>query len=312
MPHTYTDNTRGPRLQKVMATAGVASRRDCEALITEGRVYVNGDRVDTLPAWVDPFTDRVEVDGEPITRPRKGSIKHPTAGKHYIMLNKPRRVLSTVADEPGKDRTTVLDLVQLPGRPRLYPVGRLDADSTGMILLTDDGELTQRLTHPSFGITKRYLVAVKGRLTGDDVARLQKGLILADQKRARRVERNSGPPGKSPKKNPKETTKNATEGQPEDSEKSPKKFAGKRASMERVRIVRHETDRLRGDRTTLSVTLTEGQNREIRRLLARLGFNVRKLKRTAIGPLPLKGLASGQWRPLTTPEVQALRRAAKL
>jgi pseudouridine synthase len=271
--HDYTDKSRGVRLQKALAEAGVASRRECETFIQAGRVRVNGQVVATLPAWVNAAEDRLELDGEPVAKPRSARSGRATAGKHYVLMHKPRNVVSTVRDEPGKDRTTVVDLVDHPSANRLYPVGRLDADSTGLILLTDDGELTHRLTHPSFGITKRYLVSVKGRVTGDDLDRLKHGLVLADR-------------GKD---------------QP-----SPK-----RAMMEAVRIVKQETDRTRGDRTTLSVTLTEGQNREIRRLLARLGFKVRKLKRTAMGPLQLKGLSPGHWRPLTTAEVRALRKATR-
>ncbi|MEM8782906.1 MAG: pseudouridine synthase [Planctomycetota bacterium] len=279
--HDYTDKSRGVRLQKALAEAGVASRRDCEALIEAGRVRVNGQLVKTLPAWVDAAVDRLEVDGELVARSRAARSGKKTAGKHYVLLHKPRRVVSTVEDEPGKDRTTVVDLVDHPGAARLYPVGRLDADSTGLILLTDDGDLTHRLTHPRFGVTKRYLVSVKGRLEARDLERLKQGLVLADRKALEK----HGP------------TRSGG--------------AAKRASFERVRIVRHETDRARGDRTTLSVTLTEGQNREIRRMLAQLGFKVRKLKRTALGPLQLKGLSPGQWRPLTPAEVKALRKATR-
>ncbi len=278
--HDYQDKSRGARLQKVLAEAGVASRRDCEALIEAGRVRVNGQVVKTLPAWVDAAQDRLEVDGEPVAKSRAARSGKKTAGKHYVLLHKPRKVVSTVEDEPGKDRTTVADLVDMPGAARLYPVGRLDADSTGLILMTDDGELTHRLTHPRFGITKRYLVSVKGKLDPRDLERLTKGLVLADRKAL--------------------------------DKHGPAANAGKRASFERVRIIAHETDRTRGDRTTLSVTLSEGQNREIRRLLARLGFKVRKLKRTALGPLQLKGLAPGQWRPLTPAEVKSLRKATRV
>ncbi|MEM7625747.1 MAG: pseudouridine synthase [Planctomycetota bacterium] len=266
--HPYTDNARGLRLQKAMASAGIASRRECEQLIEDGRVTVNGDRVTKLPAWIDPFEDRVEVDGEPLIKPKKSAKKFASAGKMYVMVHKPRGVLSTNDDPEGRRR--LLDLIDpsaIPRGVRLYSVGRLDADSTGLILMTNDGDLTHRLTHPSFGVTKRYLVSVKGRLVDDDLKKLRKGLILSDQK------------------------------------------AGKRAAMESISILRHETDRARGDRTTLSVTLTEGQNREIRRLLARVGIKVRRLKRTAVGPLRLKGLAPGEWRLLTNPEVWALRRA---
>ncbi len=272
--HPYTDKSRGPRLQKALADAGVASRRDCEALITDGRISVNGTLVRTLPAWVDPVNDEVSLDGEPIARPRKGRAQHATAGRHYVMLFKPRNVLSTVQDEPGKDRKTVVDLVHLPNNPRLYPVGRLDADSTGLILLTDDGELTERLTHPRHAVPKQYSVMVKGNLDEASIAKLRKGLILADRSKARP--------------------------------------AGRKATMERVRIVKRHLDRSAGDRTTLSITLTEGQNREIRRLMARLGFKVHRLRRVAIGPLSLKGLQPGEWRMLKRAEVSELRKSVGL
>jgi len=276
------DASRGIRLQKALAEAGVASRRACEQLIESGRVRVNGQRVTELPAWVDPGQDTIEVDGEAIARPsRKGrrGTRHT-----YLMLHKPRNVISTNRDPEGRRR--VIDLIPstaLPGRPRLFPVGRLDADSTGLLLLTDDGELTHRLTHPRYEVAKHYLVSIKGRVGEDDLERLRRGIYLAPPRDA--------PPGRKPP---------AKSRHPQ----------AKRASVERVRIVRHETDRTRGDRTTLAITLREGQNREIRRLLARLGFKVRRLKRVGIGPLRLKGLAVGQWRPLTSTELSQLRKAA--
>ncbi len=280
--HGYTDKSRGPRLQKVLAEAGVASRRACEGLIAEGRVTVNGDAVETLPAFVDPREDRLAVDGKEVARPRRAAAKHPTAGKHYVMLNKPRGIISTVADEPGMDRRTVTDLVRLPGRVRLFPVGRLDADSTGLLLLTDDGELTQRLTHPSFGVQKSYRVTVRGKLENEDADRLRKGLLLTDRKRARQLE-NRG-----------------------------HDIAPRRAAVESVKILKHEVDHTRGHRTQLAITLKEGQNREIRRLLARLGFNVHRLERTSLGPLRIKGLKPGSWRTLEKVELQQLRKAAQL
>lgn len=277
--HPYNDNSRGIRLQKAMANAGIASRRDCETMVEDGRVTVNGDRITKLPAWVDPFEDRVEVDGQALIKPKKSSKKFATAGKLYVMVHKPRGYISTNDDPEGRRR--LIDLVPaavVPPGVRLFPVGRLDADSTGLILMTNDGELTHRLTHPSYGITKRYLVAAKGRLVDDDLKKLRKGLILAEERAG----------------------------------KAHEVRGGKRATMESVKILRHETDRQRGDRTTLSVTLAEGQNREIRRLLARVGIKVRKLKRTAVGPVRLKGLAPGEWRMLARDEVGALRRAVKL
>lgn len=290
VPAPYNDAKRGLRLQKVLATAGIASRRECEAIIEAGRVTVNGTIIAALPAWVDPRTDRIVVDGRPLPRPKPLRGKTPPTGpRTYIMLHKPRRVVSTTDDELG--RKTVLDLIDLKTHsarlPRLYPVGRLDADSTGLILLTNDGELTERLTHPRYGVTKQYIVSIKGHLTDADVDKLRKGLYLAPK------------PRPSPKPRA-ESSKPAGQASP------------KKAAVESVRILARQTDRTRGDRTKLAITLTEGQNREIRRLLARLGHDVRRLKRVAIGPLKLTGLAVGTWRFLTPSEIAALRRAADL
>ncbi|MFP4145590.1 MAG: pseudouridine synthase [Phycisphaeraceae bacterium] len=272
VPDELTDKARGVRLQKAMADAGVASRRDCETLIEEGRVRVNGEPVTALPAWIDPAEDRVEVDRQPL--PRQKTAKPRQARHHYLMLHKPRGVISTTRDPEG--RKTVTQIVNAPFAARLFPVGRLDADSTGLILLTDDGELTNRLTHPRYEVAKQYQVSIRGRLGEEDLEKMRKGLFLAS----------TGKPGQGP--------------------------AAKRASVDRVRIVGREMDRARGHRTQLEITLREGQNREIRRLLARLGYKVRRLKRVAIGPVRLKGIAPGQWRPLKTPEIRALFREAGL
>lgn len=286
------DKSRGPRLQKVLADAGVASRRRCEQLIVEGAVRVNGRVIESLPAFVDPLADRIEVEGELIPRPKRArktrtrreagvsAAAEPATGgpRHYLMLNKPRRVISTVEDELG--RPTVLDLVRieggLPGKAkRLYPVGRLDAESTGLVLLTDDGELTRRLTHPSFEVSKRYRVSVRGRVKEADLEKLKQGILLAHRQSMKRIK-------------------------------------VRRAAVARVERLGYERDDARGDRTQLAVTLREGQNREIRRILARLGFKVRRLHREAIGPLRLKGLASGQWRLLTRSEITKLHRAVEM
>jgi len=276
--HPYTDASRGERLQKVLANAGVASRRDAEKLITDGRVTVNGMPVTTLPAWVDPMRDRVEVDGQPIRRPRRGRGLT-GADKLYIALNKPRRAISTTSDELG--RVTVLDYIDLPEHmdKRLYPVGRLDADSTGLMLLTNDGELANRLTHPRYEVPKQYVVSVRGTLSEEDVQKLREGIYLA-QRRSRSTGRRTG--------------------------------EAKKAAMASVKLLGHTTDRRAGDRTQLEVTLREGQNREIRRMLARLGYKVRRLQRIAIGPLKLKGLSVGQWRMLQPAEVAALYRVVGL
>lgn len=280
MPRQDDEQKHGPRLQKVLAAAGVASRRECEAWIEAGRVRVNGEVVRRLPVFVEPGVDRVEVDGRRVVLARKvgGGFREAASGggnHFYIMLNKPRGVISTTSDPQG--RRTVLDVVELPRgvRRRIYPVGRLDADSTGLILLTDDGELANRLTHPRYEVPKEYRVSIRGRLGEEDMQRLRDGLFLA-------------------KRRPRATDKTA-----------------RKAAMSDVQLVSYQHDKAGQDRTILDVTLKEGQNREIRRMMARLGFNVRRLQRTAIGPLRLKALGPGKWRMLTTPERHALFRAIR-
>lgn len=300
MPHDYTDNTRGIRLQKAMAESGFASRRTCEELIEAGRVTVNGKQVKELPAWVDPAQDAIKVDGEALPRPpraRRGK-EHTAVGKTYVMVNKPRGVISTSDDPEGRKR--VIDLIEDKHllRKRLYPVGRLDADSTGMILLTDDGELTHRLTHPSFEATKEYRVTVKGRVSVEALEKLRKGIYLAAPKEIAKTKSAEPPEGSAPV--------------PTERAQPYKKSAAKKAAPDAVRILRVETDRTSGDRTMLAMTLHEGQNREIRRVLARLDLKVAKLKRVAMGPLQMKTLRSGAWRELTGPEVRKLRKSVGL
>lgn len=275
-----------------MAESGLASRRVCEELIEAGRVTVNGTQVKELPAWVDPASDTIKVDGEPLPRtPRSRRGKEKTAiGKTYLIVNKPRNVISTNDDPEGRKR--VIDLIDDPRmlRKRLYPVGRLDADSTGMILLTDDGELTHRLTHPSFEASKEYRVTVNGKVTVQALEKLRKGIYLAA---------------------PKEIAKSKSAGGAS-APSSQTRSDAKKAAPDAVRIIRVERDRSGGDRTMLAMTLHEGQNREIRRVLARLGLKVRKLKRVAMGPIQMKTLRSGAWRELTGPEVRKLRKAVGL
>ncbi len=158
--------SQGERLQKVLAQHGLGSRRASEELIAAGRVSVNGE-VAVLGRRVNPATDRVSVDGVPVAvRP----------GLVYYLLNKPPGVVSTAADPEG--RPTVVTLV--PAQPRVYPVGRLDADSEGLLLLTNDGELTHLLTHPRFGVEKEYLVAVEGAPTAGELRRLREGVDLEE------------------------------------------------------------------------------------------------------------------------------------
>jgi 23S rRNA pseudouridine2605 synthase len=160
----------GERVQKVLARAGFGSRRACEVLIDEGRVTVNGTVV-SLGARLDPEHDRLEVDGVPV------SVR---AGLVYYLLNKPAGVVTTADDPQG--RRTVVELV--PDEPRVFPVGRLDYDTEGLLLLTNDGDLTHRLTHPSFGVEKEYLVHVEGRPSRGALRQLREGVDLDDGRTA--------------------------------------------------------------------------------------------------------------------------------
>ncbi len=257
--HDFTDADRGERLQRVLADAGVGSRRACEQLIEAGEVEVNGRVVAELPAWVDPEEDRIVVQGRPVPRPER---------RLYVLLNKPARTLSTVADEPGADRRTVTDLVDHPGASRLFPVGRLDYDTVGLILLTNDGELANRLTHPRYGVPKTYRVVVKGLLGEEAVAELERGIYLAERKAGHTV-------------------------------------GAKKTAHVEIRVISQNREN-----TTLEMTLREGRNRQVRRMLAAVGYPVRKLERIGMGPIRLKGVARGAWRELTRDEVWALKRAA--
>src|SRR5215216_2438658 len=156
------------RLQKILAQAGYGSRRACEDFITAGRVRVNG-QIAKLGQKADPHSDRITVDGKPIAAAEQ---------LIYIALHKPRNVLSTAEHERGDDRPTVRDIVDVPGH--IYPVGRLDFESEGLVLMTNDGELTNHLTHPKFGHTKEYKVLLAKRPDGDQLEAWKRGVVLED------------------------------------------------------------------------------------------------------------------------------------
>jgi len=233
------------RLNKVLAHAGVGSRRHCEDLIVAGRVTVDGVRVQELGSKVEPGQE-ICVDGQPIQ-----------AEQHvYWLVNKPRGYLCTNHD-PAR-RPLAIDLVPRVSQ-RVYTVGRLDEDSEGLLLLTNDGDLANRLTHPRYGVEKTYLIQVAGRPSREDQEQLLKGVYLAEgHVRARRVKRL----------------------------------------------------RTQGDSTWLQVVLSEGKNREIRRMLARLGHKVMVLRRVAIGPIRLDHLRRGKARRLKVEELERLRASA--
>jgi 23S rRNA pseudouridine2605 synthase/16S rRNA pseudouridine516 synthase len=157
------------RLQKAMARAGIASRRRCEELIVRGVVTVNGQRVTQLGTKVDPEHDSIEVNRKPL------AIR---GEKTYLALNKPRGYITTLSDPFG--RPTVKDLVDFSKDPGLFPVGRLDQDSEGLLIISNDGELTYRLTHPRYGVVKLYEAEVRGKAGWDKILQLQKGVVLED------------------------------------------------------------------------------------------------------------------------------------
>lgn len=160
------------RISKYLAHAGIASRRKCEEYIREGRISVNGAVIDDLGHDVDPSNDSVLFDGRPVAPPSDTHV--------YIMFNKPLGCVSTSSDEKG--RKTVLDYIDT--EKRIYPVGRLDFNSEGLLILTDDGDLAYRLTHPSHEVKKRYFVKCSSRLTNEDLNRLRHGVVIDGRKTA--------------------------------------------------------------------------------------------------------------------------------
>lgn len=241
------------RLQKFMARAGVGSRRKCEELIAEGRVTVNG-KVAGLGSKVDPDRDTVEVDGRPIAVP---------SAHEYIILNKPAGYVTTASDPQG--RPTVFDLV--PNLPtRVYPVGRLDMDTEGVLLLTSDGDAALVLTHPRYGITKTYVAVVKGRPSPTALARLTEGVMLED--------------GRA-------------------------KAASARLLQDGDRSVPKGITPAPGE-AVVELVLNEGRKREVKRMLAEIGHPVVRLVRTKFGPFTARGLRSGAWRRLTPAEREML------
>ena len=164
----YNSSAMAERLQKILAQAGYGSRRACEDFISAGRVRVNG-KIAELGQKADPAVDKIAVDGKPIAAAER---------LIYVALYKPRNVLSTVEKERGDERQTVRDLVDVPGH--LYPVGRLDFESEGLVLMTNDGELTNRLTHPRFGHTKEYKVLLASRPDKDQLEAWKRGVVLED------------------------------------------------------------------------------------------------------------------------------------
>lgn len=241
------------RLQKLLAQSGVASRRACEELMLAGRVTVDGEVVTRLGTKVDPRTAVIRVDGDRLP---------PLSPHVYLVLHKPRGVVSTMTDPEG--RRSLGDLVA--DRPeRLFHVGRLDTDTSGLLLLTNDGEFAHRTAHPSFEVAKTYVAEVEGVLAKATLERLREGVELDD-----------GP-----------------------------------VTVSRARLRDAGAGAARG-RSIVELVIHEGRNRVVRRLLDHVGHPVRRLSRTAIGPVRLGELRPGELRELTPSELGALLDGAGL
>jgi 23S rRNA pseudouridine2605 synthase len=262
------------RLQRFLADCGVASRRECEEMILEGRVRVNGEVRTTMPVMVEVGTDIITVDDEEISAaPGAATEGLQEQAKVYFLLNKPKGILVTASDPSG--RKTVGELMT-GVKERVFPVGRLDMDSRGALIMTNDGELANRLTHPRFGIEKTYIVEVDGRLGHGEIEKIKRGMWL-------------GP--------------NRGHAVPAGSPDGPGRPGGAtRTDRFHLRLIGRE----RG-RTIVELRVAEVRNREIRRVMARVGHTVRDLNRVAIaGKVTLKGLDVGKFRPLTEAEVKWL------
>ncbi|MEX3487672.1 pseudouridine synthase [Staphylococcus warneri] len=236
------------RLQKRIASSGYTSRRKAETLITDGKVKVNGHVITELGTKVSN-SDTVEVEG----------IKLEQEDKIYILFNKPAQVITSVSDDRG--RKVVTDYFK-DIETRIYPVGRLDYDTSGLLLLTNDGEFTNLMTHPRYHIKKKYVAKLKGYLMREEVKALEKGIELEDG-----------------------FTQPA-----------------------QVKVKNQDKDK---NTTLVEITISEGRNRQVRRMFEHFGHQVSKLTRIQFGPLDLKGLNAGEGRVLTPHEVKTIRHLAE-
>ena len=237
------------RLQKIMAERGIASRRAAEKIILEGRVTVNGTVVDNLGAKADPAQDEIAVDGKRLPKQMNEGT--------YILLYKPAGYICSVSDPKG--RRTIMDL--LPEGERLYPVGRLDYATSGLLLVTNDGAMTNGLLHPKGEVPKTYECAVKGTVSKEQMMQLCRGIRLSDGMTA------------------------------------PAKAA----------VVKEQAAN-----TVIKITIHEGRNRQVRRMMEALGLAVVWLSRRGFAGMDLAGLKPGEWRYLSAAEVKNLRRKAGL
>ncbi len=253
-----------------MADSGIASRRECEQMIVDGRVEINGEIVTRLPIFVNPNTDRIRVDGRFLSK------EDTSAHRVYVMLNKPDNTLGTTKDEleyKKGGRRTVADLVKHHTGARLFPVGRLDFHSTGLVLMTNDGDLAERLTHARYGMTKTYRVWIHGAVPGE----------ILDMLRRRVGKREAAGGG----------VRIITD----DDLNQPS---------------RQRRPQTPGNMTVLEIVAREGRTDPLGEMLVTAGCRVKRIARIAIGPLRLTGVSPGDWRDLTKDEVRTLKEAAGL
>jgi len=253
------------RLQKVLAQAGIASRRAAEELIAQGRVTVNGRTVTEMGTKADPAVDDIRVDGRRVKSAER---------TRYILLNKPAGYVTTRSDP--QRRPTVIDLIA-GVREYVYPVGRLDYDSEGLLILTNDGDLAAKLTHPRHGVERTYEARVAGMPDADAIERLRSGIPLDGR---RTLPADVTLVGRGPAK----AGHSGREGRGRD-------------GRERDAVV--------------LLTIREGRNRQVRRMLEAVSHPVKSLRRVRVGPISDRQLKPGQWRDLTAGEITALRKAAQ-
>ena len=256
------------RLQKYLANNGVAARRKCEEFIQEERVKVNGEVVKELGTKINPEKDIVEFDGK---------VVKPVGKKVYILLNKPIGYVTTVKDQ--FERPTVLDLVKV--EEKVLPVGRLDMYTSGALILSNDGEFINKVTHPRNEVEKTYTVTVKGIVTKEDVEKLQNGVEIQMDKLYENEDENNEENNYNPKQ-------------------KDKTFKTGKA---KVKILKTDEEK---NISRLQITIHEGKNREVRKMCEAIGKKVLALHRRKIGNLDVKNIELGKWRYLNKKEVEEM------
>lgn len=287
------------RLQKLLARAGVASRRKCEALILDGRISVNGHVVTELGTKVDPQCDKVAFDGRPVALSVQGE-------RVVIALNKPAGYLTAMSDSRGE--RVVSSLVPVSEHKGLFPIGRLDRDTTGLLLFTTDGELGNALLHPSKEVVKRYVALIEGELSPKDIAALESGVELDDGmtspakcqvlgRKGRAARGQRGQRDLGAQRTGDSGNKVAGRAACKAADKAAGRAAGKAAGVVLQRV---------------ALEIHEGRKRQVRRMFSCVGHEVMSLERTKFGPIELAGLPQGSWRRLEASELSSLYAACGL